>query len=153
MGGRREVEHVGDIGQREALVFQQMHQFDGGIAVDPRVGRETAHLLADFREVLRRDAEFVGIITHFAVLAIVATLQHPDEAVHHLSHLCRDVSITLDAGMTLKEIDEQLLQGRHHFVAVEESVRMLHTIEDILETTTANLAFGFRQPHDRIDVE
>ena len=105
----REIVHVGDIGQRQALVLQQMHQFDGCVTVNPRVGRETAHLLADLREILRRDAEFVGIVAHLAVLAIVATLQHPDEVVHHLSHLCRDVSITLDSGMTLVEVDEQLL--------------------------------------------
>ena len=44
---RREIEHIGDVGQREALVLQQMHEFDGCVAVDPRVGREAAHLLAN----------------------------------------------------------------------------------------------------------
>ena len=62
----REIVHVGDISQRQALVLQQMHQVDGG---------------------------------------------------------------------------------------VEESVRMLHAIEYILEPSTAYLALGFRQPHDGIDVE
>ena len=46
---RREIEHIGDVGQREALVLQQMHEFYGCEAVDPRVGRVTAHLLADLR--------------------------------------------------------------------------------------------------------
>ena len=53
--------------------------------------------------------------------------------------------------MTLIEVDEQLLQGRHHLVAVEVAVRMLHTVTvaHILETTTANQLFPFMRTRAR----
>ena len=92
-----ETEAVGDVGEREATVFEQMRELHGSVAVDPVVGRLTAHALADFREVLGRDAQLAGVPRHIAVLAVVATLQHGYETVHHRRSLPRKVSLAVDA--------------------------------------------------------
>ena len=71
---RGEAVHVGNVGQREALVARQASDVDGGVSVDPEVGRVAAHLAAHLREILGRDAEFVGIIAHLTAAAVVAPL-------------------------------------------------------------------------------
>ena len=43
-----EVEAVGDVGEFEATVFEQVREFHGGVAVDPIVGRLAADALTDF---------------------------------------------------------------------------------------------------------
>ena len=43
-----EVEAVGDVGEREAPVFEQVRKLHGGVAVDPVVGRLAADALTDF---------------------------------------------------------------------------------------------------------
>ena len=45
-----EVEAVGDVGECEATVFEQVREFHGGVAVDPVVGRLAADALTDFRD-------------------------------------------------------------------------------------------------------
>ena len=88
MGGGGKAEHVGDVGKRQAAVAQQAADVERGVARNPIRCWQTAHLLADLREILGRDAELVGIVTDVAVPAVIATLQQADELLHQLVLLC-----------------------------------------------------------------
>ena len=148
-----EVETVGNIGEREATVFEQMREFHGGIAVDPVVGRLTTHALADFREVLGRDAELASVPRHVAVLEVVAAFQHGHKAIHHRRGLSRNVRLAVDARVEFEEVDKKRLKHGNHLVAVKILVRMPHATEHLLKVALAQPLFLLVEVHDGVDVE
>ena len=148
-----EVEAVGDVGEREALVFEQVREFHGGVTVDPVVGRLAADALTDFREVLGRDAQLAGVPCHIAMLAVIAALQHCHEAVHHRCSLCRQIRLAVDARVELEEVNEEHLKHGNHLVAVKILVRMPHATEHLLEVVFAKLLLLLVEMHDGVDVE
>ena len=71
MGDRFEAHQVGHLGQRLRLVVEQRNEFEGGIVRNPLRGRKTRNRPADLREILRRDAEQVGIISYVTLLTTI----------------------------------------------------------------------------------
>ena len=64
---RGEVHAVGDLGEREALVIQKAFQDGHGGTVDITADAVARHAFDRGGEVLRRNAQSLGIVTHFAL--------------------------------------------------------------------------------------
>ena len=59
--------HVGHFGQRLRRVIEKRYQFEGRIILYPLRGRQAGDGAAHLRQILRCDAEQVGIVGHFAL--------------------------------------------------------------------------------------
>ena len=137
MALRGEAKLVADVGEREALVAQEACQFDGGIAVNPEACCAPAELLRHLREVLWCDAEFVGIVGHVTVTAVIAPLQQVDEALHHRSRQCRNLRLPVQVGMKFIEVAKHHLRGGHHSIALKTLVRFADATDDLVEIVFA----------------
>ena len=150
IGGRGEVELVADFGQGEAFVAKQAADFQCGVARNPVVGGEAAHLLCHLGEVFRRDAEFVGVVADFAVGLEVATLQQSEKAVHDLGGLRRDLVVAVKFDVEVEEVDNHALYGVDHRLAVEVVVRERQPSLDVVEVEGAHLLLLGVEPHDGV---
>ena len=147
---RGEVELVADFGQGEALVAEQAADSQCGVARNPVVGGEAAHLLRHFGEIFRRDAELVGIVAYLAVSVEVAVLQQSKKAVHDLGGLRRDLVVAVEFNVEVEEVDNHALDGVDHRLAVEVVVREREPPLDVVEVEGAHLLLLGVEPHDGI---
>ena len=61
MGIGAEVHTVGDVGDGQIRILQQMDDLESGVILDPGGSGHVAHRIADLRKIFGRDAEFGGI--------------------------------------------------------------------------------------------
>ena len=67
MGDVLEVHQVRYLRQRLCGIVEQRYQLEGGIELNPLRGRQVGDGAGYLREILRRDAELVGIEGHLAL--------------------------------------------------------------------------------------
>lgn len=150
MRHRREAEHVADVGERERAVAQAAADVQGSVARDPVVGGQAAGTLRHLAQVLRRDTQFVGIVSNLAVLAEVAVLEHLDELFHQLVLLRRDAVHAIERGVEVEEIENHRLDGRDEDVAVELMLGLRQALTNDGEVIGTHALLLGRQTHDGV---
>ena len=70
-------------------------------------------------QIFGGDAQAVGIIGHFPVLAVRSFLQHLKETAHNGSVLRGDVAFAIDAGMEIEKVEDGRLHSINQYLAVE----------------------------------
>ena len=112
------MEHVRDLHECQRLVPQKPRYVERCVAVYPIVRRVSADSLRHFRQVLRRNAQCIGIIRHLAVLPIVSVLEHVEKTAYQQSVLRRYAGLLIDYRMEIKEIEDRRLDQLMRFVSV-----------------------------------
>ena len=80
--GVGEVQLIGDFLDAAVAVLEHLFGFEDDVLVNPMRGRLAAGVFHDFGEVLRCDAELVGIEPH-AALGVVVFADQIDKAFKH----------------------------------------------------------------------
>lgn len=148
-----ETEHIGDLHERKGLVPEQARDVERRVTIDPEVGWITAHRLRYLREILRGDAELVGIPSHFPMLAILAIFEKREKAVHDGGILGGDVLLLIERGMEVEEVDDERLHDVDHQVVVEVMGGLLDASLEVVEIALALGVHPRREVHDGVEEE
>jgi len=150
VGEGREAEQVADFGKGACAVAQQSADVECGIARNPIVGRQSAHLFRHFAEIFGGDAEFVGVISYLAILSEIASFQQVDKLLHQLLVLCGNLIEAIQFCVEVEEVEYHRLHGIDEYVAEKVVLRLREALPDDGEVVDAAFLLFFREAHDGI---
>ena len=150
VGEGREAEQVADFGKGACAVAQQSADVERGIARNPIVGRQSAHLFRHFAEIFGCDAEFVGVISYLAILSEIASFQQVDKLLHQLLVLCGNLIEAIQFSVEVEEVEYHRLHGIDEYVAEKVVLRLREALPDDGEVVDAAFLLFLREAHDGI---